>query len=279
MRDRKGTPPNLNECRACEHSWQYYGPAEKCPSCGSSRVTCRCNSRRKGGRAGRCRQVVKRGGRCNAHGGKSLAGHAAPATTHGLYIQVLPERYREGMEAALRDPDLLSLRTELALLHERQRELLGRLSEQSSGAAVRAARVDLKRFLEALQLGEAGEAEQAEALGALRQHLAAAQSDEDAWGELVRVMEQRRKHTEAEARRVERLRAYMTVDQVLWLVGQAGQLVREVIGDVIGTALKLVAKSQREELERQGRIAYSQFARRMEALIGRGRGPVPPEVN
>jgi hypothetical protein len=58
-------------------------------------------------------------------------------------------------------------------------------------------------------------------------------------------------------------------------VAQLGQLVREVIGEVVGIALRYVAASKRDEMQRKTGVVYSTFARRLEWLVGRGHRPVP----
>lgn len=271
-KDRKGTPPNLQECKHCGETWEYFGRAGKCRECGSQRVIVRCNARKRKQAGRRCRQLVT-SGRCYLHGKDSPAGHLSPRTIHGLYIEVLPDHLRDGMEVALNDPELLSMRTDLALLHQRQLDQLGRLGEKSSGKAVKEARQYLQAFLKALKAGADVES-QASTLQALRTALAEAEEDERAWAELMTTIEQRRRLADSQARQVERLRTYLTYDQVLALTGQVGHLVREAIGDVVGAALGLVAKSKQKELASLASKAYGQFARRLEEAIGLRSGPV-----
>lgn len=67
-------------------------------------------------------------GRCIRHGGSSLSGMAAPGWRGRGMSRVLPERLLDHYHEALNDPDLLSLRTEIALHRAMLNDLLARLS-------------------------------------------------------------------------------------------------------------------------------------------------------
>lgn len=62
--------------------------------------------------------------RCRMHGGSQPRGLARHNTTHGRYSKHLPTRLGERYEAALKDPDLLALRDEIAITDARIQELL-----------------------------------------------------------------------------------------------------------------------------------------------------------
>lgn len=68
-------------------------------------------------------------GRCTRHGGQSLSGMAAPGWRGRGMSRVLPERLLDHYHEALNDPDLLSLRTEIALQRALLTDLLDRLRE------------------------------------------------------------------------------------------------------------------------------------------------------
>lgn len=72
---------------------------------------------------------------CTFHGGRMPKGPAHPKFTHGGRSRFLPLRYHGLYEAALEDPDLGSLRRDLATTEVRLQDLLQRLDTgESSGA-------------------------------------------------------------------------------------------------------------------------------------------------
>src|ERR671916_1968189 len=80
-----------------------------------------------------CRREPCRNGRCPNHGGKSLGGIASPRLTHGRYSRSLPAQLAARYTAAQHDPELLSLRDELALLDARIADVLSRVDSGESG--------------------------------------------------------------------------------------------------------------------------------------------------
>lgn len=114
-------------------------------------------------------------GRCRLHGGKSLAGVAAPAFRHGRYSRVLPTGLADVYHRLLATDDLVALHDELALLQARVAELCARLDDGGDARAIweevratvdqlrRVAEVELKRRRDAREVLTA---EQALALAA-----------------------------------------------------------------------------------------------------------------
>lgn len=79
-----------------------------------------------------CRGIPMANGRCRMHGGNARAGIAHPAIragSHGRYSKVLPANLLAAYEAAVNDPDLLSVRSELALLQTRIADLASHLGD------------------------------------------------------------------------------------------------------------------------------------------------------
>lgn len=79
-------------------------------------------------------------GRCQRHGGPTLTGVAAPGWRGRGLSRVLPERLLDHYHEALRDPDLLSLRQEIALQRALLNDVLARLAgnQHVPGAAFEA---------------------------------------------------------------------------------------------------------------------------------------------
>src|SRR5881296_2819038 len=74
-----------------------------------------CGARRRDG--GTCRQPAMRpSGKCRMHGGRTPRGLANANTRTGRYSRDLPTRLNARYEIALTDPELTSIRKDVALL-------------------------------------------------------------------------------------------------------------------------------------------------------------------
>jgi hypothetical protein len=83
----------------------------------------------------RCKRWVTPGRDvCRFHGGKVPRGPALPQFRHGRYSRFLPSRLAATYQTAAKDPELLSLRRELALVDARLDDLLQRVDTGESGA-------------------------------------------------------------------------------------------------------------------------------------------------
>ena len=86
---------------------------------------CRAKAKRTGER---CQAAAMPNGVCRVHGGQSRAGLNHPSLTHGRYSKHLPTKAMVEFQQALHDPELLSLRNDIALVDVRLNELVGGLS-------------------------------------------------------------------------------------------------------------------------------------------------------
>lgn len=83
-----------------------------------------CGAKLKNG-TGHCRRSPVTGrSRCHVHGGATPRGIASPHFLHGRYSKALPVQLAATYEQARRDPELLNLRDEIALIDARMSELL-----------------------------------------------------------------------------------------------------------------------------------------------------------
>jgi hypothetical protein len=83
---------------------------------------------------GPCKKPPMKGRtRCDRHGGKSLAGAASPRFKHGRYSKHLPTNLIPSFQAAMADPDLLSLRAEIALTQCRIDQIIETAQGDSTG--------------------------------------------------------------------------------------------------------------------------------------------------
>src|SRR4051812_48697404 len=88
----------------------------------------RCGARTRTGRA--CAQPgMQPSGRCRLHGGRTPRGFANANTRTGRYSRDLPTRVLTRYEAALADPELLSVREDVALLQGAITDVMAELKE------------------------------------------------------------------------------------------------------------------------------------------------------
>jgi hypothetical protein len=108
-------------CTACGHRQKDHPEKGACTACG-----CRLFAPKLCTRPG-----TGHGGRCYLHGGKSLVGPAAPGFVHGRRSQyglvLVGSKLSQFYEAAQSDPNLVTLRNEIALAEARIVALLDAL--------------------------------------------------------------------------------------------------------------------------------------------------------
>ena len=203
-------------CRECGHK---YGKAEydlwECPECGESRA-CR-------------RKVGREGERCRYHGGESLKGIASPLIKHGRYSKYLPDslvhRYRE----ARADPELLSLRDDVALVDARLTGLVQQLDtgeDRDLWSALQATYQTLTRAR-----AEGKTRDMAQALITMGSLIESGAEQGVLWDEIGKVLEQRRKLVESEHKRLVEMRQMITVERAMILVTALVNAVAKRVSD------------------------------------------------
>jgi hypothetical protein len=175
------------------------------------------------------------------HGGKIPRGQALPQFKSGRYSKFLPARMAAKYQEAQADPELLSLRSELALLDARIAELLGRVDTGESGAIWEA-------LQQAWALFRGARAQQ----DVPKMHLAVEQldrlmdrkvADSAAWREIDEAIEQRRKLVESEQKRLVALQQVITAESALTLMGVLVDIITTHVRDQ-PTLAKIVADIQ-----------------------------------
>jgi hypothetical protein len=127
--------------------------------------------------------------RCRLHGGKTLVGTASANFRSGRYSRYLPGRLQERYEQAEADPELLSLKSEVALVDARLADLLSRVDTGESGQRWADLRRAYRAFIRARQAGDGETA----ALAKVESVIESAIQDHTAWAEIGALVEQRRK--------------------------------------------------------------------------------------
>src|SRR5438067_9697369 len=91
----------------------------------------KCGARRRDG--GDCCQPAMKNGRCRMHGGKTPRGLASPKTRSGRYSKDLPTRILARYQEAMQDPELLSVKHDVALLHSLIHDRLATWAADAAG--------------------------------------------------------------------------------------------------------------------------------------------------
>jgi hypothetical protein len=154
--------------------------------------------------------------RCKHGGGASLHGPANPAWKHGRQSQiaaVLPAALRDNYEALLGDPKLLQLESDIALTDLRQTEVLRQFF---AGADPVGALQSVLAATEAMTAAVAeGNMERlAQLVGQVRDQAEAGTQGANLWDDWRELGEHKRRLMESEGKRLERMGAYMTAEQV-----------------------------------------------------------------
>lgn len=163
------------------------------------------------------------------HRGNATKGIAAPNFKHGRYSKSLPLRLAARYQEALADPDLLSVRSETALLVSRLEEQLGQLDRGESGALwddLRRARQDL------IAAKAAGNTmEQAVALNEILVLIDRGAREQDQWREIRSTIQDRTRVAESERKRLVEMHQVITIERMLVLVGALSSAILEEIPD------------------------------------------------
>jgi hypothetical protein len=187
-----------------------------------------------GGRARRCTATSKRAGRrclnpaligrnkCSKHCGTSVDGssHAGPNNPNWRGGISLP-RYsgppilNERLAAAMRDPELLTLHAEVALITARLQELVALLAGDVDPAGFSDVSSQL---LAAVDAGD--DAAQRAALAQLAEIRSSTRASDGTWSRIMRMVERRRKLVDTASRREQLLNLHLSLKDAT-LHGQA----------------------------------------------------------
>lgn len=168
-------------------------------------------------------------GRCRMHGGNQSHGVAHHSTKTGRYSKYLPARLAARYQESQDDETLLGLRDEVSLLDARLAELLGRVDTGESGAAWSEAATALGEFRKAVTSGDA--TGRLVAFAAMEEAIERGQSDTATWDDIHKAVEQRRRLVESERKHLEQMGQMVAVGQVMLMIGQIVELLRENVHD------------------------------------------------
>lgn len=175
------------------------------------------------------------GNRCKMHGGAApKAGRSHPCFKNGRASKVrdrLPQRFRESFGKLVEDPELLSMRPEIAVLDERFYELLDKLDTGESAAAWEVAGDLSHDILEEVQQQDPD----LDALTDMAKNMVRLVSESrrygSLWGEISGVAKSRKDLVETESKRLKDAGATMDAASVLGLVHRVLDLVFRHVTD------------------------------------------------
>lgn len=159
------------------------------------------------------------------HGGKSLSGPAHPNYKTGKHSNVLPERMRENYERAVADEELVSLRSELAVIDARVLDLLQRADAGESGKRWKAL-LDQVKLVESAPDG----LELHQGLKELSRMIRAGAADAYTWDEIRDWFIVRERLTRSERKRLVEAKLVMSVEQAQLVMAMFVDAAKEAVG-------------------------------------------------
>ena len=167
--------------------------------------------------------------RCHLHGGRTLVGPASGTWKDGRHSKYLPTGLRDRYAEARSDPELLSLRDDIALTDTRTGDVLSRLDAGESGE--RWARLGRALF----QLRQSVDADDVagtrSALDRFAGIIESGTADTEAWAELGVLIDQRRRLVEGEGKRLTQMQQYITAERAVALVAAVAEAVKRHVTD------------------------------------------------
>lgn len=168
--------------------------------------------------------------RCRMHGGANGIGAGAANFRHGRYSRVLPANLRATYDAAVADPDLLSIREDIALLDSRLSEMV-RTSQTGLPPDLAKRVKGLLSDLSDAHAGIEGAPPWAESFTAISGLLARAVIEAAMWADIIAALESRRKLVESERKRLVEMEAIVTSEQAMTFVAAVMASLRTHVKD------------------------------------------------
>lgn len=165
--------------------------------------------------------------RCQQHGGPSPKGYASPHFEHGRHSQYLPGQLGERLDEFLSDPEIASVRQELALIDTR---LSVKLQEMDGGPSQQHWE-DLEETVDELEAARRrGDGDAVAAcINRIVRLVREGAEEQDQWDEIFDVVEQRRKLAETENKRMKASSNTLTVEEASMLVDAMTSTVMDIL--------------------------------------------------
>ncbi|HEX8219765.1 MAG TPA: HGGxSTG domain-containing protein [Chloroflexia bacterium] len=166
-------------------------------------------------------------GRCRMHGGSSPSGIASATFKTGIHSKDLPTRLLKRYSDALANEAFLSLQSDIALLDVRIGELLQRLDTGETGAVWK----ELKEAWRSVEQVMWDPSLLAVALSQVGALIDRGFGDQVAWGEVVVLLERRRKLVATEQKKMVADQQMITVENALVMVQLIIQSIKRNVTD------------------------------------------------
>lgn len=207
-----------------------------------------CGAKLKHGREGVCTAYpVPGNSRCRIHGGAARKGIDAPSYKNGRYTKLekmklmLPASYGDTVEDALSDPDLLSLRPDIAVLLAMEEDLWKQVASQSGdGDLWREVQKTWALFLKANKAKDVTAVNQR--INELNKLINDGRSNHEIIDRILTVKEQVRKTKETEMKRIVASKMYITLQEAIGLFAKIKN------GIIDGVEMHISDKAEGERL-------------------------------
>ncbi len=179
-------------------------------------------------------------GRCRLHGGYSLVGAAKKDKTDLSHSQYAPSTLAAKMEESAHDPELVSLRSEIALTDARVKELLERITPEESAHHWKMAKKFMSKFRrsESLLAQAQTKADKSryasqyrEALKDLEDIIKTGEGDYRVWDDISRTLGEKRRLIESETKRTVMIGSMLSQKQALDMMNEIYKLIRDNVSD------------------------------------------------
>lgn len=204
--------------------WVYYYDEPHCPLGGKKALENHWCHEEPGYQVGRCKMVLRGGERCrngcrpgwkvchkHGAGGPSRPGGISDwhLNQSGRHMAALPTGLAEKYSEFLNDPDTVSMASEMALLDTRISQCIERLETADTEVAW----AKVKQARRRVEKAEVDDADLDFIFAMLDEAIEAKQDDRKLWVEITKLIEQRRKLSETEQRRIVSAKQMMTVEE------------------------------------------------------------------
>lgn len=202
-------------CRNCGYRYKGGDKSWKCPECGEDR---HCLVR-----------VSQLGDACRVHGGASLKGLASKSLKTGRYSKYMPARMVDRYLEAVEDDELLSLRSEVAVMEARMAELFQALDRGDSVGRWEKLKDTLENLTRANRAGN--KQATATALYRLTSLIREGAAERETWDEIYKCMEQKRRLSTAESDRLVQMQQMISYEQAMMFMRVVMVAVKDEIDD------------------------------------------------
>jgi hypothetical protein len=192
-----------------------------------------------------CKQYPSKNGgpRCSKCGTATKnRGIASGTFKHGKNSRYLPSRMISDYEEAIADPNLISLRSDIAVVRARTNDLLKRVDSGEAGQIWRSLQDSYQDFKTARSAADPVKMQESlELLGTLIERGAA---DSKIWFEVISTIEQGRRLIDSELKRLQALQVYVDSGAVITMLTAIAIQLKEIIENRDLTVKEQLSRTQ-----------------------------------